>query len=167
MLPPVGDLVDLVSDDVRLTTLLSAVQAAGLQSTLSAPGPFTLLAPTNEAFAKLDPATLNTILQDPNILASVLTYHVLPGTACSAGLMTSSVRTLNGGDVQVVVGVAGVEVNSAQVITADIAVTNGVVHLIDTVLLPPGLVLPGEYWFISKCIFFILKLTFCLKQFQS
>ena len=60
---------------------------------------------------------------------------------------------------QVVVGVAGVEVNSAQVITADIAVTNGVVHLIDTVLLPPGLVLPGEYWFISKCIFFILKLN--------
>ena len=144
MIPPQGDVIDLVTNDVRLTTLLGAIEAAGLKSTFAGPGPFTVFAPTNEAFANVDQNVLSTILENPNILESVLKYHVLAGTQCSAGLVTSSFKTLNGGDVQVVVEGTDVEVNGAEVVSADVSVSNGVVHLIDTLLIPPGLNIPGK-----------------------
>merc|ERR1711963_602973 len=143
MIPPQGTIVDLVVKDStspapQFSTLLAAVQAADLAATLAGDGPFTVFAPTNDAFAKVDPATLNRLLADPAALAQVLTYHVVSGTFCSAGLTSGAVPTVNGEPVQVQVG-NGVTVGGANVIAADQSVTNGVVHVIDTVLIPSTL----------------------------
>ena len=139
MLPPRGTIADIVSEDPAFASLNFAINAADLATTLSGPGPFTLLAPTNSAFNGLDPAQLALILSDPVVLTQVLTYHVVPATLCSAGLQPGAATTVNGGDVTVAVNGAGIFVNDAQVVGADISVSNGVVHAIDRVLIPPGL----------------------------
>jgi len=144
MIPPQGNIVDLVVKDSsapspQFSTLLTAVQAAGLADTLAGEGPFTVFAPTNAAFAAVDPTTLQRLLADPQALAQVLTYHVVSGTQCSAGLTSGQVPTVNGEAVQVSVGQGGVTVGGANVIAADQSVTNGVVHVIDRVLIPSTL----------------------------
>jgi uncharacterized surface protein with fasciclin (FAS1) repeats len=119
------------------TTLVKAVEAAGLVETLSGPGPFTVFAPTDEAFAKIDPATLNAILADKEKLTAILTYHVVSGEVMAADVVNlTSATTVQGSDVSITTKDGGVMINDANVVTTDIKATNGVIHVIDTVLLP-------------------------------
>ena len=113
---------------------------AQLAHTLRGAGPFTVFAPTDDAFGAVPPEVLSAILSNVTALQEVLLYHVVPGTQCSAGLTSGPVATINGDDVQVAVGSPGVKVNNAHVVDADVSVGNGVVHVIDQVLIPPRLV---------------------------
>jgi transforming growth factor-beta-induced protein len=118
-------------------TLVAAVQAAGLAETLSGNGPFTVFAPTDEAFAKLLAGTVDALLKDKEKLASILTYHVVSGrvTAADAVKLTEA-KTVNGQIFKIVAGKDGVMIDNAKVITADIMTSNGVIHVIDSVMLP-------------------------------
>jgi uncharacterized surface protein with fasciclin (FAS1) repeats len=121
----------------NFNTLVEAVKAAGLVDTLSSPGPFTVFAPTDEAFAKVPKAVMDALLANKTLLTSVLTYHVVPGEVMSSDLMNGmSVKTVEGSDVNITKDSAGVMVNNAKVISADIKASNGVIHAIDSVLLP-------------------------------
>lgn len=137
---PTADIVDTAVAAGQFNTLAAALQAAGLVETLKGPGPFTVFAPTDAAFAKLPARTVDTLLKAENKaqLTSVLTYHVLAGKTKSNQLVgkTLAVKTVNGAELNVD-GTDGVKVNSATVIKADIWTSNGVIHVIDTVLLPP------------------------------
>jgi transforming growth factor-beta-induced protein len=126
----------------NFTTLTGLVAIAGLDPALSAAGPLTLWAPNDAAFSALPPATLEALRADTALLRQVLTYHVLQGQAAAADLTTRAFRTVQGQDVNVVVG-DPVTVNDAEVLTADIFATNGVIHEIDAVLVPPDVTLPG------------------------
>ncbi|NNE81441.1 MAG: fasciclin domain-containing protein [Silicimonas sp.] len=133
------DIVDIAAGNEDFSTLVAAVQAAGLVDTLKSDGPFTVFAPTNAAFAALPEGTVETLLMPENKdqLVAVLTYHVVPGAVTSDALVGKrlSVETVQGQSVHVN-GKNGVRVNSANVTTADIIATNGVIHVIDKVLLP-------------------------------
>ena len=129
--------VDIVVNSENHNTLETAVIAAGLVETLSGDGPFTVFAPTDDAFAALPDGTLDAVLADNDMLTAILTYHVVGSTALSTDLMDGmAVTTLNGEDVTVTINMDGVFINDAQVTTADITADNGVVHVIDAVLLP-------------------------------
>lgn len=141
---PANTVVDIAADNPQFSTLVTAIQAADLEDTLRGPGPFTVFAPTNAAFAALPAGTLDTLLQPENKdqLASILTYHVVPGAITSDQLLGQrmNVATVNGKTV-LVDGMGGkaraaVTVNDASVTNADILATNGVIHVIDKVLLP-------------------------------
>ncbi|GFR92084.1 transforming growth factor-beta-induced protein ig-h3-like [Elysia marginata] len=142
MLPPAGTIVSALAACPEFKILVKAVQVGGLVETLSGPGPFTVFAPTDKAFRKLPQGTIEKLLHNPKELAKILTYHVVSGTFCSAGLSSGNVKTVEGQEVAIKVSADGVVVNESKVISADGSVTNGVVHAIDTVLLPPGYVLP-------------------------
>ena len=130
--------VDIIVNSEAHTTLETAVIAAGLAGTLSGDGPFTVFAPTDDAFAGLPAGTIEAVLADPALLTAILTYHVVGSTALSTDLMDGmAVTTLNGADVTVTINMDGVFINDAQVTMADIVADNGVVHVIDAVLLPP------------------------------
>ncbi|SHG58658.1 fasciclin domain-containing protein [Cognatishimia maritima] len=133
------DIVDIAASNDDFSTLVAAVQAAGLVETLKSDGPFTVFAPTNAAFAALPAGTVETLLKPENKdqLVSILTYHVVPGAVTSDQLAGKrmSVTTVQGSDVHVD-GRNGVKVDGATVTTADIMATNGVIHVIDTVILP-------------------------------
>lgn len=133
------DIVDIAAGNPDFSTLVAAVQAAGLEDTLRGPGPFTVFAPTNAAFAALPPGTVDRLLKPENRddLVGVLTYHVLPGAVTSDQLAGQrlDVETVQGSTVHVD-GRVGVKVNRATVTAADIAASNGVIHVIDRVLLP-------------------------------
>ena len=133
------DIVDIAASNDDFSTLVAAVQAAGLVDTLKGDGPFTVFAPTNAAFAKLPAGTVESLLEPENKdqLVSILTYHVVPGAVTSDQLAGErlNVATVQGKTVHID-GTSGVKVNNATVTTADIAATNGVIHVIDTVLLP-------------------------------
>jgi uncharacterized surface protein with fasciclin (FAS1) repeats len=117
-------------------TLVKAVQAAGLADTLSSPGPFTVFAPTDEAFAKLPAGTVEGLLKDIPKLKSVLTYHVVAGRMMAADVVKqSSLKTVQGQSISVDTR-GGAKVNGANIIKADIATDNGVIHVIDKVILP-------------------------------
>lgn len=135
-----ADIVDVAASNENFSTLVAAVQAAGLEETLRGDGPFTVFAPTNEAFANLPEGTLDNLLKPENKekLAAILTYHVLAGKTKAADIagQTLEVATVNGANVEVD-GVDGVTVGGATVVTPDIAASNGVIHVIDAVLLPP------------------------------
>ncbi|XP_062585660.1 periostin-like isoform X3 [Saccostrea cucullata] len=133
---PFMDVVKTAQRQSELGTLVKAVVAAGLVDTLSGPGPFTVFAPTDKAFAALPPGTLDNLLKNKTALTDVLTYHVVSGTYFSAGLTSGAVPTVEGKSVNIQVG-QGVKVNNANVVVADEAVTNGVIHIIDAVLIPP------------------------------
>lgn len=133
------DIVDTAVDAGSFETLVAAVTAADLVDTLKGEGPFTVFAPTDEAFAKLPEGTLDDLLKPENKdkLASILTYHVVPGKVMStdiAGKMTNA-TTVQGQDISVD-ATDGVKVNEATVTQADIETSNGVIHVIDTVILP-------------------------------
>jgi transforming growth factor-beta-induced protein len=130
--------VDIIVNSPNHNTLETAVLAAGLADDLSAPGPFTVFAPTDAAFAALPPSLLNDLLADPNgALTDVLLYHVVSGQALSTSLSDGQViTTLLGQDVTVTINMDGVFINDAEVTNADILATNGVVHVIDAVLVP-------------------------------
>lgn len=122
----------------KFNTLVAAVKAAGLADTLKGPGPFTVFAPTDAAFAKLPAGTLESLLKPENKakLQSILTYHVVSGKVMAADVVKlTSAKTVEGGSVAIKAG-RGVMVNNATVTKTDIAASNGVIHVIDTVLLP-------------------------------
>jgi uncharacterized surface protein with fasciclin (FAS1) repeats len=134
------DIVDIAAQNEQtFGTLVAAVQAAGLAETLKGDGPFTLFAPTNDAFAALPAGTVDSLLQPENrdALVEVLTYHVVPGAITSDQLAGQrvDVETVQGGTVHVD-GRTGVRVNGARVVSADVIASNGVIHAIDRVLLP-------------------------------
>lgn len=130
------DIVDTAVDAGSFTTLVKAVQAAGLVDTLKGEGPFTVFAPTDEAFANLPAGTLEALLQDKAKLTAILTYHVVPGAVMAADVVKlSSAKTVQGQSVMID-ATDGVKINAATVVQADIEATNGVIHVIDTVLLP-------------------------------
>jgi uncharacterized surface protein with fasciclin (FAS1) repeats len=135
-LPPVS-LADTLARDPELSTLNSLVIKAGLADTLKGTGPFTVFAPTNEAFKAVPQKTLDEVAANPTLLKAVLTYHVLPAKVGSADVKTSNVKTVQGANVAVSKSGEFVTVEDAMVQTADIAATNGVVHTIDRVLMPP------------------------------
>src|SRR6187551_571000 len=116
------------------TTLVVAVKAAGLVDTLQSPGPFTVFAPTNEAFAKLPAGTVEDLLKPENKqkLTSVLTYHVLAGKVMAADVKTSNAETVNGKDLAIKADSGKVKVGAANVVKTDIPASNGVIHVIDT-----------------------------------
>ncbi|MBM0741854.1 fasciclin domain-containing protein [Phormidium sp. CLA17] len=134
-------IVDVASGNQSFSTLVTAVKAAGLVETLSGKGPFTVLAPTNEAFNAIPKATLESLLKPENKakLQKVLTYHVVPGTVLAKDVKAGSVKTVQGSPVTVKVQGGKVMVNNANVTKTDIKASNGVIHVIDKVLLPPNL----------------------------
>jgi uncharacterized surface protein with fasciclin (FAS1) repeats len=130
-----ADIVDTAVAAGQFTTLVTAIKAAGLVDTLKGPGPFTVFAPTDEAFAKLPAGTLDALLKDKTKLTAVLTYHVVKGKVLAADIKPGAVTTLNGQSLQLATA-GGVTVNGVKVIKADIVTDNGVIHVIDQVLLP-------------------------------
>jgi uncharacterized surface protein with fasciclin (FAS1) repeats len=132
------DIVDLAMADGRFTTLVAAVEGAGLVDTLKGEGPFTVFAPTDEAFATLPAGTVEGLLADVPALTDVLLYHVVSGKVMAADVAgLDSATTVQGSDVTITVDGETVMVNDAQVIITDIEASNGVIHVIDSVLLPP------------------------------
>ena len=133
------DIVDAAAADGRFTTLVAAVQAAGLVETLKGEGPFTVFAPTDEAFAKLPEGTVEDLLKPENreTLVAVLTYHVVPGKVMSGDIagQTTEVATVQGSTIEVD-ATDGVMIDDATVTEADIVTSNGVIHVIDTVIMP-------------------------------
>jgi uncharacterized surface protein with fasciclin (FAS1) repeats len=133
-----ADIVDTAVSAGSFTTLVKAVQAAGLVDTLKGPGPFTVFAPTDEAFAKLPAGTVESLLQDTEKLKAVLTYHVVSGKVMAADVKTGAVKTVQGANARLMAKDGKVTINKANVVKADIAADNGVIHVIDSVILPPG-----------------------------
>jgi uncharacterized surface protein with fasciclin (FAS1) repeats len=131
-----ADIVDTAISAGQFKTLVKAVQEAGLVDTLKGKGPFTVFAPTDAAFAKLPPGTLEALLNDKAKLAEVLTYHVVPGKVKSGDIKPGAVKTVQGQSVQLSTKGGAVMVNDAKVIKADIMASNGVIHIIDTVIVP-------------------------------
>jgi uncharacterized surface protein with fasciclin (FAS1) repeats len=131
------DIVDTAVAAGSFTTLVKAVQEAGLVQTLKGPGPFTVFAPTDEAFAKLPAGTLDALLKDKQKLTAVLTYHVVPGRVLAADVMKlKSAKTVNGQEISISIKDGAVMVDNAKVIRTDIIASNGVIHIIDSVILP-------------------------------
>jgi uncharacterized surface protein with fasciclin (FAS1) repeats len=134
-----ADIVDTAVSAGSFKTLVAAVQAAGLVETLKGKGPFTVFAPTDEAFAKLPPGTVEDLLKPENKakLQKVLTYHVVPGKVMAADVVkVKEAKTVQGSSLKVNASGGKVMVDNASVVKADIAASNGVIHVIDTVVLP-------------------------------
>jgi uncharacterized surface protein with fasciclin (FAS1) repeats len=135
-----ADIVDTAVKAGQFNTLAAALKAAGLVDTLKGPGPFTVFAPTDEAFKKLPAGTVESLLKPENKakLVGILTYHVVPGKVMSTALAgkVTDAKTVQGQSVKVDATKGGVMVDNAKVVTADIAADNGVIHVIDAVILP-------------------------------
>ena len=133
------DIVDTAVAAGQFNTLAAALEAADLVGTLKGDGPFTVFAPTDAAFAKLPEGTVESLLKPENRdqLVAILTYHVVPGKVKSADVVKlSEAKTVNGQEVAITVADSGVQINDANVIKTDIGASNGVIHVIDTVILP-------------------------------
>ena len=134
------DIVDTAVEAGQFTTLAAALEAAGLVETLKGDGPFTVFAPTDEAFAKLPDGTVQTLLMPENRdqLTAILTYHVVPGSVMAADVVTlDEAETVNGKMLNISTSGNSVMVNDATVTATDIAASNGVIHVVDSVILPP------------------------------
>lgn len=129
------DIVDTAVSAGNFKTLATALQAAGLVDTLKGKGPFTVFAPTDEAFAKIPKADLDALLKDKAKLTAVLTYHVVPAQVMAKDVKAGDAPTVNGKAIKLTTN-KGVMVNNAKVIATDVVASNGVIHAIDTVLLP-------------------------------
>lgn len=133
------NIVQVAAENGNFNTLVAAVKAAGLVETLSGPGPFTVFAPTDAAFAKLPEGTVAGLIADKEKLSAILTYHVLSGRVVASDIIKSNgatPTTVNGEKLDIEVRNGKVFVNQAQVTTADVAASNGVIHVIDGVLIP-------------------------------
>ena len=131
-----ADIIDVAVSAGTFKTLVAAVQAAGLVDTLKGKGPFTIFAPSDDAFAKLPKGTVEGLLKDLPKLKSILTYHVVAGKVTAAEVMKlTSAKTVNGQLVTIQAN-GGVQVNGANVVTADVMADNGIIHVIDSVILP-------------------------------
>lgn len=134
-----NDIVDTAVAAGSFTTLTAALDAAGLVATLKGDGPFTVFAPTDEAFAKLPEGTVEALLQDIPKLTQILTYHVVAGTVDASEVVgLDSAETVNGERISISVDGGMVMVDSAKVVTTDIVASNGIIHVIDSVVLPQG-----------------------------
>lgn len=133
-----ADVVDTAIAAGSFSTLVTAVQAAGLVDVLKGDGPFTVFAPTDEAFAKIPKKDLDALLANPDQLRAVLTYHVVPGKVKAKDVVgLQSAQTVQGGSIAIDTS-DGVKVDGARVVQTDIEASNGVIHVIDTVILPKG-----------------------------
>ena len=132
------DIVAVASGAGSFNTLVAAVKAAGLVETLQGAGPFTVFAPTDEAFAKLPKGTVEDLLKPENKakLVAILTYHVVPGKVMAADVKTMMAKSVNGKELDIKVGDGKVTVDGAKVLKTDVPASNGVIHVIDTVMLP-------------------------------
>lgn len=135
---PKENIVEVAAGAGNFKTLVAAVQAAGLAETLSGDGPFTVFAPTDEAFAKLPEGTVADLLKPENKekLTSILTYHVVPAKVMASEVKSGEAPTVNGKPLNIVVSLEGVMVNGAKVTATDVEASNGVIHVIDSVILP-------------------------------
>lgn len=133
-----GDIVAVASGNPDFSTLVAAIQAAGLVETLQGDGPFTVFAPTNAAFDALPEGLLEKLLLPENVavLTAILTYHVVPGMVMSADVTAGDVATVEGSNIAITTD-GGVKVNDANVVSVDVAASNGVIHVIDAVIVPP------------------------------
>ena len=130
-----ADIVETAVQAGSFKTLVAAVQAAGLVDTLKGPGPFTVFAPTDAAFAKVPKEALDALLKDKAALTKVLTYHVVPGKVMAKDVKAGMVKTVQGQEIKVST-TSGVMVDQSKVIATDVAASNGVIHAVDTVLMP-------------------------------
>jgi uncharacterized surface protein with fasciclin (FAS1) repeats len=131
------DIVDTAVEAGNFTTLATALEAAGLVETLKGDGPFTVFAPTDDAFAALPEGTVEGLLEDTDTLTSILTYHVVPGAVMSSDLSDGmTAETVQGSEVEISIMDGTVMVDGATVTTADIEASNGVIHVIDSVIMP-------------------------------
>jgi uncharacterized surface protein with fasciclin (FAS1) repeats len=130
------DIVDTAVSAGQFNTLVKAVQEAGLVETLKGEGPFTVFAPTDAAFAKLPPGALESLLKDKDKLRAVLTYHVVPGKVTAAEVKTMKAKTVQGSQASLVAKNGKVTIDKATVVKADVMASNGVIHVIDTVIMP-------------------------------
>ncbi|MFM7332623.1 MAG: fasciclin domain-containing protein [Brachymonas sp.] len=130
-----ADIVDTAVKAGSFKTLVTAVQAAGLVDTLKGPGPFTVFAPSDEAFAKIPKDKLDALLKDKAALTKVLTYHVVPGKVMAKDVKAGKVKTVQGQEVTLATS-GGVTIDGAKVVATDVAASNGVIHVIDTVIMP-------------------------------
>jgi uncharacterized surface protein with fasciclin (FAS1) repeats len=137
------DIVDIAASNKDFSTLVTAVKAAGLVETLKGTGPFTVFAPTNAAFKKVPPATLKKLLANKAALTQVLTYHVLSGNVMAADVMKlksgTKVKTVEGSSVTLTKTKHGLSLDKSRIVKTDIKASNGVIHVIDTVLIPKDL----------------------------
>jgi uncharacterized surface protein with fasciclin (FAS1) repeats len=136
--PAPTTLADTAAANPQLTTLNKLINEAGLADTLRGPGPYTVFAPTDDAFKAVPPATLEALAKDKNRLKTVLSYHVVPGTLTSSDVKNGPVKTVQGGDVTLYKSGTFLTVEEAVVTTPDIRATNGVIQVVDKVLLPPA-----------------------------
>jgi len=133
------DIVEVAAEAGTFTTLLAAAEAAGLVDVLKSDGPFTVFAPTDEAFAKLPEGTVESLLANPEALRAILLYHVVPGKVMAAQVVgMSEAETAQGSAISISTYGESVRINDATVVTADVEASNGVIHIIDTVILPPS-----------------------------
>jgi uncharacterized surface protein with fasciclin (FAS1) repeats len=131
-----ANIIDTATNNGSFKTLVAAIEAAGLVDTLKGAGPFTVFAPTDEAFNKLPAGTVDALLQDIPKLKKILTYHVVSGKVLAADVVKlKTAKTVEGSDVKIDAS-NGVKINDATVAAADVAADNGVIHVIDTVLIP-------------------------------
>ena len=134
-----NNIVETAVSDGSFNTLVAAVQAADLADTLAGEGPYTVFAPTDEAFAKLPEGTIEHLLANPDQLREILLYHVVPGRVTASQVVTlSNATTAQGSDVNIRVAGGSVMIDNATVTATDIETSNGVIHVIDTVILPAG-----------------------------
>ena len=133
--------VEKAAEAGQFNTLAAALEAAGLTDVLSGDGPYTVFAPTDEAFGALPAETLEALLQPQNreLLTTILTYHVVPGKVMAADVSSGEVSTVQGEEITFMVGETSVMVNNAQILATDITADNGVIHVIDSVILPPSM----------------------------
>lgn len=131
-----ADIIDTAVGAGQFNTLAKALTAAGLVDTLKGQGPYTVFAPTDAAFAKIPADKLNALLADKEALTKVLTYHVVSGRILAKDVKSGEVRTVQGQPITIKASKAGVMVNDAKVVKTDVMATNGVIHVIDTVILP-------------------------------
>jgi uncharacterized surface protein with fasciclin (FAS1) repeats len=135
-------IIETATDAGKFTTLLNALKAASLTETLRGAGPFTVFAPTDEAFKHLAPGALNALLKDTKKLKAVLTYHVVSGTVAAKDMKTGDLKTVEGTPLVIASQQDGkFSVNGAKIVQTDITASNGVIHAIDTVILPKGTML--------------------------
>jgi uncharacterized surface protein with fasciclin (FAS1) repeats len=133
---PQADIIDTAKAAGSFKTLLAAIDAAGLTDTLKGKGPYTVFAPTDEAFAKLPAGTVDALLKDKEKLTKILTYHVVSGQVLAKDVKPGKVTTVQGGKLNITRSNAGVKVDKANVVATDVMATNGVIHVIDTVVIP-------------------------------
>ena len=134
-------IIDTATDAGKFTTLLNALKAAGFTQTLRGTDPYTVFAPTDEAFKRLAPGALNALLKDAKKLKAVLSYHIVSGTVAANDVKAGDIKTLEGTPLLAALVDGKVTVNGAKVVQADIDASNGVIHAIDAVIMPKGVML--------------------------